>query len=155
MLIKVLRSTLALTLIVCMCNLAAAQYPGGGGGGGGGGMPGSPTYNSNRSYSNKGAIIGGIVGGAALVGGLLYWRHHHNQTKLQGCVRGNGDKIVNEKDNQTYALTNAQTDSLKSGERVELLGKMSRDDTGEPTFEVHKMAKDLGVCTAPTAGGDR
>ncbi len=55
-------------------------------------MPGSPTYNPHGSYSNKGAIIGGVAGGAAALGGLLYWKHH-NRAKLQGCVAGSGDKL--------------------------------------------------------------
>src|SRR5215469_15717956 len=111
MLRYVLRATLAAALMFALSNLAVAQY--GGGGGMGGGMPGSPTYNPHGSYSNKGAIIGGIAGGAALVGGLLYWRHHRNSSKLQGCLTGNGDKLVNEKDKQTYSLSNAQNETLK------------------------------------------
>jgi len=113
---------------------------------------GSPTYNPHGSYSNKGAIIGGVVaGGAAAVGGLLYWKHHH-AAKLQGCVSGSGDKLVNEKDNQTYSLSNPQNETLKPGERVQLSGKKAKDDgSGEPTFEVRKLSKDLGQCTATTA----
>jgi len=113
-------------------------------------MPGSPSYNPHGSYSNKGAIIGGVAGGAAAIGGLLYWKQHH-RAKLQGCVGGNADKLVSEKDNKTYSLTNAQSEPLKSGERVELLGKKAQNETGEPTFEVHKMNRDLGTCTASTA----
>ena len=143
MLNKVLRSTLAAALIVGISNLAVAQY----GGGGGGGMPGSPTYNPHGSYSNKGAIIGGVAGGAAALGGLLYWKQHHTRAKLQGCVTGNGDKLANEKDNQTYSLNNQQNETLKPGERVELLGKKAKDDSGELPLEVHKMSKDLGSCT--------
>src|SRR5437868_5339035 len=102
---NVLRATLATALIFGVSNLAVAQYPGGGGG-----MPGSPIYNPHRSYSNKGAIIGGVAGGAAAIGGLLYWRHH-NRAKLQGCVTGSGDKLVNEKDDHTYSLNNQQNES--------------------------------------------
>jgi hypothetical protein len=149
MLRYVLRATLATVLMFTFSSLAAAQY--GGGGGMGGGMPGSPTYNPHRSYSNKGAIIGGVAGGAALVGGLLYWRHHHNSAKLQGCLTGNGDKLVSEKDRQTYSLSNTQNETLKPGDRVELRGKMMKDDPGEPTFEVQKKTKDLGQCTPTTA----
>src|SRR5205814_4888365 len=69
MLNQVLRATLATALILGISNLAVAQY--GGGGGMGGGMPGSPIYTSHGSYSNKGAIIGGVAAGAAVIGGLL------------------------------------------------------------------------------------
>src|SRR5947207_6590606 len=149
MLNHVLRATLATALILGISNLAVAQY--GGGGGMGGGMPGSPAYTSHGGYSNKGAIIGGVAAGAAVIGGLLYWKLH-NRAKLQGCVAGGGDKLVSEKDNQTYSLSNPQNQTLKTGQRVELLGKKAEDDgSGEPTFEVHKMSKDLGQCTATTA----
>jgi len=149
MLNKVLRSVLALGLIVGVSSLAVAQY-GGGGGMGGGGMPGNPAYNPNRSYSNKGAIIGGVAGGAAAIGGLLYWRHH-KRARLQGSVSGNGDKLVSEKDNHTYSLTNMQTHPLKCGESVELVDEKVTDARGEPTFEVHTMNKDLGLRTASIA----
>ena len=84
MLNHVLRAMLATALLFGVSNLAVAQY--GGGGGMGGGMPGSPTYTPHGSYSNKGAIIGGVVGGAAVIGGLLYWKHH-NRAKLQAAWR--------------------------------------------------------------------
>ena len=149
MLRNVLRSTLAAAVTIGVCNLAVAQY--GGGGGMGGSMPTYPGGTSQPSYSNKGAIIGGVAaGGAAAVGGLLYWKHH-KASKLVGCVGGNGDKLTSDKDNQTYSLSNQQNESLKPGERVELAGKKLKSDSGEPTFEVHKLNKDLGMCTATSA----
>ena len=77
-----------------------------------------------------------------------YWRHTH--AKLEGCVGGDGDKLVSDKDNQTYSLTNKEKEGgkLKPGERVEVVGKKSQDDSGDLMFEVRKTSKDLGSCTA-------
>ena len=116
---QVRRVLFALVLILGVATSSAvAQYGGPGG---------------NASYGNKGAIIGGIAGGAAVVGGLIYWKHH-SRAKLQGCVTGNGDKLVSDKDQRTYSLTNVQGESLKSGQRVELVGKKLKSDAGDPTF---------------------
>jgi len=147
MLRYVLRASIATALILGFSSLAAAQYPGGGGGGGG--MPGSPGYTPHGTYSSKGPAIAAAAGGAAALGGFLYWRHH-THAKLEGCLAGDGDKLVSDKDNQTYSLTNKQTETLKPGERVEVVGKKSKNEAGEPTFEVRKMSKDLGSCT-PTS----
>ena len=134
------RAIAAAILLALLPAHAVAQYPGGGGGAGG----------AVPSYGSKGAVIGGVVAGAAVGAGLLYWKFH-SRARLQGCVAGGGDKLVSEKDNHTYNLTNNQNQSLKPGERVELLGKKSRDASGEPTFEVHKMSRHLGQCTTTTA----
>ena len=148
MLRYVLRAILGAPLIFGISTLAVAQY-GGGGGMGGGGMAGS-TYTPHGTYSSKGAIIGGIAGGAAAGAGLLYWKLH-NRAKLEGCVAGDGNRLVSEKDNQTDSLTSKQSETLKPGEHVELQGKRVKNDSGEPMFEVHKMTKDLGQCPVTTA----
>ena len=142
--LKLHRVCAGLALVVSISGTAIAQYPGTGGG--------TSNYpgGTRPSYGSKSAIIGGVAGGAAVGVGLLYWKLH-SRTKLQGCIAGEGDKLVNEKSNQTYSLTNTQNQSLKSGERVELLGKKAKDASGEPMFEVYKMSKDLGQCTATTA----
>jgi len=139
------RAIVALALLVSISATAVAQY-------GSGGTGATPTYpgGAHPSYGSKGAVIGGAVAGAAVGAGLLYWKLH-NRAKLQGCVAGDGDKLVNEKDNQTYNLSNKHNESLKPGERVELLGTKAKNSSGEPTFEVHKMSKNLGQCTATTA----
>src|SRR6266700_7692176 len=141
---KLQRVIVGLALVASISGTAIAQYPGGGSGTG--------TYpgGTHPSYGSKGAVIGGVAAGAAAGAGLLYWKLH-NRAKLQGCVAGSGDKLVNEKDNQTYNLTNKQNETLKPGERVELQGKKVKNDLVEPMFEIHKMTKDLGQCTATTA----
>ncbi len=126
------RAILALVLMASASTAALAQYGG----------PGATP-----SYGSKGAVVGGVVAGAAAGAGLLYWKLHHRAT-LQGCVAGSGDKLVNDKDKKTYSLTNQQNETLKPGERFELLGKKAKTDLGELMFEVHKMNKDLGQCTA-------
>jgi hypothetical protein len=50
---------------------------------------------------------------------------------------------------RTIKPTASQGDS-KIGERVKLQGKKVKNDLGEPRFEVHRMTKDLGQCTATT-----
>lgn len=137
---NVRRTFAALILLALVPGTALAQYPGGGGTGGTGTYP---------SYGSKGAVIGAVAGGAAAAG-LLYWKFH-NRTKVQGCLAGNGDKLVSEKNNHTYNLTNKQNETLRPGERVELLGKKTKNSSGEPLFEVHKLSKDLGQCTTTTA----
>ena len=65
---------------------------------------------------------------------------------LRFPIGGDGDKFVSDKDDRTYTLVNKQ-EALKPGERVELKGKKTKDDSGELALEVHKMSKDLGSCT--------
>ena len=127
------RSVLALTLASLISGTAMAQYPGGGTGSG--------------SYGSKAAIIGGVAAGSAVGVGLIYWKLH-NRARVQGCVSDGGDKLVS--DNHTYTLTNTN-DQVRAGDRVELLGKKTVDKSGEPTFEVYKMTRSLGQCTATTA----
>jgi len=139
MLRYVLRTTIAAALMVSFSAFAVAQYPGPMPG------PGNPPYTAPKGgYSSAGPAIGAAAGGAAAVAGLLYW--HHTHAKLEGCVSGDGDKLVGN-DNQTYSLTNKQGDTLKPGERVQVVGKKSKGQAGQPTFEVRKTSKDLGSCT--------
>jgi len=118
-LLKLQRICAGLALVVSISGTAAAQYPSGGGG--------TSNYpgGTRPSYGSKGAVIGGVAAGAAVGAGLLYWRLH-NRTRLQGCVAGEGDKLISEKTNQTYNLTNKQQQSLKPGERVNCWARRPR-----------------------------
>jgi hypothetical protein len=149
MLRDVSRRVIVTALILGLSGLAAAQYPPPMPPGPG---PNPPYMPPKGGYSSTGPIIGGVAGGAAAVGGVLYWRHTH--AKLEGCVGGDGNKLVSDKDNQTYSVTNKQKDGavLKPGERLQLVGKKSKDEGGQPAFEVRKTSKDLGPCTATSAG---
>jgi len=145
MLRYVLRTTIATALIAAFSSLAVAQYPTPMPPG-----PGNPPYMPHGTYGSKGPAIAGAAGGAAAVGAFLYWRHTH--AKLEGCVAGDGNKLVADKDNQTYSLTNKQGETLKPGERVQVIGKKSKDDAGNPAFEVRKTSKDLGACIISSIG---
>ena len=135
LLAKAKRAIATIVLTAFIPAAAVAQYPGGG-----------PA----PSYGSKGAVIGGVAAGAAVGAGLLYWKFH-KQAKLQGCVAGDGDKLVADKDNQTYSLTNKRSQSLKPGERVELLGRTTKRAVDGPTFEVRKLSRELGQCTTTSA----
>jgi hypothetical protein len=49
-------------------------------------------------------------------------------------------------------LEDKEDKTLKPGERMELLGTKRKSEAGEPTFEVRKLGKDFGACSATTAG---
>ena len=131
---KLQRVCAGLALVVSISGAALAQYPGGGGGTG--------TYpgGTRPSYGSKGAVIGGVVAGAAAGAGLLYWKLH-NRAKLRGCVAGAGDKLVNEKTNQSYNLTNKQNQSLKTGNAWSCLARRQRTQRASPRSRSENSAK--------------
>jgi hypothetical protein len=118
---------------------AFAQYGGGTG-------SATPTYGSGK------AIAAG-VGAAAAGAGVLYLTLHHRGS-LTGCViAGDSDTpltLVDDKKRQTYSLLPGGSD-LKSGERLELRGKRSKDGKGAKTFQVSKVVKNLGSCDTQSA----
>lgn len=143
------RSLLAIFLGLALGAQAFAQY--GGGGMGAGGMGGISTngtgvYTAPKGgYGGAGAAVGAAAGvGAGVAIGYLVLRSHRT---VVGCVQPSNDgiKLMNEKDQRTYALL-ASNVSLNPGERVALRGRKSKGDTGKPTFEVAKLVKDYGSC---------
>ena len=118
---------------------ASAQYGGGG--------TGSTGTSTGRSYGN-GAAIGGALGGVAAGVGITYLVLRNRGT-IVGCVEPSGAgkmKLMNEKDKNTYALLASNDVTLVPGQRVALKGKKSKDSSGEPVFQVQKLAKNYGTC---------
>ena len=135
--------TRAILLTLLLSAPAFAQYGGGTGTGGMGTGSTAPGY----GYGSGKAIgigVGAAAGGAAVL--YLALRHRGSMT---GCVQGGDDalSVVDDKNHQTYSLLNGSGD-LKSGERVQLKGKRSKDGNGAQTFEVSKVVKNLGACNA-------
>ncbi len=133
------RFALGVALAVSMSALAFAQYGGGTGSTGG--------TSTGRSYGN-GAAIGAGVGAAAGIGAAYLLLR--NRGTIVGCVEPSSAgkmKLMNEKDKNTYALLASNDVTLAPGERVALRGKKTKDtSSGEPVFQVQKLAKDYGSC---------
>src|SRR5438445_11522435 len=142
-----LRLVLSLSLLLLAAAQASAQY--GGGGTGGTGTPGTPGYVApGGGYGGSGKAIGIGVGAAAGGAGVLFLALHHRGV-VSGCVQpaDDGLRLVDEKNKKSYVLaTNALL--LKPGQRVQLKGQKSKNDSGAQTFEAKKLVKDLGACSA-------
>ncbi len=137
-------SLLAVVLGLAMGGSALAQY-GGSPGGGSTGTTGVYTAPKGGYGSSTGIAVGAAAAaGAGVAVGYLVLRSHRT---VVGCVQPSteGVKLMNEKDQRTYALL-ASNISLNPGERVALRGKKSKDDSGRPTFDVAKLVKDYGAC---------
>ena len=111
----------------------------------------SAQYTSG-GYSAKpighGAAIGGALGGVAAGVGITYLVLR-NRATIVGCVEPSSAgkmKLMNEKDKNTYALLASNDVTLAPGQRVALRGKKSKDSSGEPVFQVQKLAKNYGTC---------
>jgi len=137
------RSLFAVFLGLALGAQAFAQY----GGTGGGSTGSNGVYTAPKGgYGSAGPAIGAAAAVGAAIGiGYQVLRSHRT---VVGCVEPSSDgvKLMNEKDQRTYALLAANV-SLNPGERVSLRGKKSKDDSGKPTFQVAKLVKDYGSCT--------
>jgi hypothetical protein len=144
---RIMRPILAASLGVLLAVPALAQYGGGGMGMGGGttatGSTGVYTPPKGGYSSSTGIAIGASAAAGATIGYLALRSHR----TIVGCVQPSTDgvKLMNEKDQNTYALV-ASNVPLNPGDRVALRGKKSKDDSGKPTFEVSKLVKDYGTC---------
>ncbi len=121
-------------VIILVALPAFAQY---------GGTMGSST----PSYGH-GAAIGIGVGAAAAGAGAIYFVTHRS-SKVTGCVvKGDGGLfLTDDKSKRTFELLEGPAD-VTSGERVELKGKIRKNESGNPRFQVKSVAKELGECRA-------
>ena len=134
-----------LVAAVMISGCAWAQYGGGTGGTGTGATGGTYTPGS-RSYGH-GAAIGAAVGGAAGAG-LLFYALHRRHAQVVGCVAGDGKSITADKGKKTYQLTG---EPVTPNERLSVVGKKSKGDSGIDELQVVSVKKNLGQCEQSTA----
>ncbi len=150
---ETIRLAVGISLALALSGPAFAQYGGGGGMGGGTGTGtgttgagttyGSPSYGSGKAI---GIGVGAAAGGAA----VLYLALHHAGT-VTGCVQsGNDGLTIVDNKNKSYRLTPGGAD-LVAGERVELRGKKSGQESTGQSFQPKKLVKNLGSRSAPAA----
>jgi hypothetical protein len=121
------------------------MYPSGTSGGGAS-TSGTPGYTPPKGgYSSSTGIA---IGAGAAAGVAVAYLALRNRPTMVGCVEASSDgtKLMNEKDQKTYALIASNDVVLSPGERVALKGKKTEDDSGKLGFEVHKLVKDYGSC---------
>jgi hypothetical protein len=142
-----LRIALAAGLALVLSSQASAQYGGGTGTGGTGTGGGTgPGYTAPSGGYGSGKAIGIGVGAAAGGATVLFLALHHGG--VTGCVRPGNDglRLVDEKNNKSYALA-PDSIALKPGEIVKVKGKKSSDQGGALSFQAKKVVKSLGSCS--------
>lgn len=104
------------------------------------------------SYRHGTAIAIG-AGAAAAGAGTLYFMTHR-ASKVAGCVgtAEDGLHLTDDRTKRTFALLPGITD-IKPGERVELKGKIKKNETGNPTFEVKTVRNTLANAKSVISAG--
>jgi hypothetical protein len=108
--------------------------------------PGTPGY-------GHGAAIGIGVGAAAVGVGTVYFLTHRSR-KVTGCVETTDDglHLTDDKTKKTLWVVPGGA-NVKSGERVELKGKIKKNAAGDQSFLVKSVAKDFGQCRTQANAG--
>jgi hypothetical protein len=91
-------------------------------------------------------VIVALVGVGVLIGVGVYFAVHHGHS-LKGCASSGpgGVQLLNEGDQQTYALA-GDVDGIKTGDRVRVSGKKQKPTGGGRQFVATKLSKDYGPC---------
>ncbi|HTV08975.1 MAG TPA: hypothetical protein VMD97_08040 [Candidatus Aquilonibacter sp.] len=111
----------------------------------------TPRHAESQIGPTKGQVTGIIIGivavGAAIGVGIFLILHR--SPSVTGCTASQGDSLtlLSEADRQTYALS-GDISGIRSGERVHVSGKKSKDSSGNHIFVVTKVGKDYGPCSA-------
>jgi hypothetical protein len=99
---------------------------------------------------SKSEVVGvgiGIAAVGAVVGVGIYYAVHHGHN-LTGCALSGpgGPQLQSQGDQQPYLLI-GNVAAIKSGERVRVSGKKSKQPSGAPRqFAVERLIRDYGAC---------
>ena len=101
---------------------------------------------AGASDGKTAGVIIALVGVGALIGVGVYFAVHHGHS-LKGCASTGpgGMQLLNESDQQTYALA-GEVDEIKAGDRVRVSGKKQKPTGGGRQFVATKLSKDYGPC---------
>jgi len=101
---------------------------------------------AGASNGKTAGVIIALVGVGALIGVGVYFAVHHGHS-LKGCASSgpSGMQLLNESDQQTYALA-GEVDEIKAGDRVRVSGNKKKPTGGSRQFVATKLAKDYGPC---------
>jgi hypothetical protein len=101
---------------------------------------------AGASNGKTAGVIIALVGAVALIGVGVYFAVHHGHS-MKGCVSSGpgGIDLLNDRDQQTYALT-GDVDGIKAGNRVRVSGNKKKAVGGGRQFVATKVSKDYGPC---------
>ncbi|HEX4019892.1 MAG TPA: hypothetical protein VHX63_02005 [Acidobacteriaceae bacterium] len=111
------------------------------------------TAKADVGYTSDGKAAGviiAIVAVGVLIGVGVYFAVRHGHS-LKGCASSGpgGMQILNEGDQQMYALS-GDVNGIKTGDRVRVSGKKKKDAGNSRQFVVTKLSKDYGTCKVAT-----
>jgi hypothetical protein len=86
--------------------------------------------------------------GAAAGAGVLFYALHRRHTHVVGCVAGDGKSLTADKGKKTYQLSG---EPVSPGERLAVVGKKTKGDSGIDELQVVSVKKSMGQCEQSTA----
>ena len=101
---------------------------------------------AGASNGKTAGVLIALVGAGALIVVGVYFAVHHGRS-LKGCASSGpgGMQLLNESDQQTYALA-GDVDGINPGNRVRVSGNKQKPTGGGRQFVATKLSKDYGPC---------